>query len=250
MSEDDPAEDPSERHEPRRTWFLRGAREIFSIPGLILASAFVGFAGLAQGAGLTLAQTIFMTAAIWALPAQVVMVGGILAGSGLPAVAFAVALSSVRLTPMVVTLVPELRADNTRNWVLYALSHFVAVTSWVIAMERVRQMPRRVRTTFYAGLGMALVTMNVTVVTVVFALAGRLPPVVSAALFMLTPIYFLTSLWGSARERAGQVAMLIGLVLGPLFHLVVPGLDLVATGIVGGLAAYGFHKLAAGRRSA
>ena len=33
---------------------------------------------------------------------------------------------------------------------------------------------------------------------------------ISAALFMLTPIYFLTSLWASARERAGHVAMVLG----------------------------------------
>jgi predicted branched-subunit amino acid permease len=232
----------------RRTpWFLRGTREAFSVPGLILASAFIGFAGLAKEAGLTLAQTVFMTGFVWALPAKVVLVGAILSGNTLAASAFAVALSSIRLMPMVVALVPEMRAPRTRKWVLYLLSHFVAVTSWVLAMERLPGIPRNVRTAYYAGLGSTLVVVNMIVVAVVFLIAERLPAAASAALFLLTPIYFLTSLWGSARERAGHVAMIIGLVLGPVFHTVLPEFDLLAAGLIGGLAAYGFHHLSPGK---
>jgi len=222
-------------------WMMRGARAAISIPALILASAFVGFAGLARDAGLTLAQTVFMTGVVWALPAKVVLVGAVIANNSLPAAAFAVALSSVRLAPMVVAIVPEMRAKHTRKWVLYLLSHFVAVTSWVLAMEKFRHVPREHRTAFYGGLGGSLVLTNMIVVGVVFVLAGRLPPTVSAALFFLTPMYFLTSLWGSAREAAAKYAMLLGLAVGPVFHVVVPGFDLLASGLVAGLAAFAIH---------
>lgn len=234
----------------RRLWYLRGARTAVSIPGLILASAFVGFAGLAKEAGLTLAETVFMVGMVWALPAKVVLVGAILSGASLPAAAFAVALSSIRLAPMVVALVPELRGPKTPRWVLYVLSHFVAVTSWVLAMERLRGIPRDMRTSYYAGLGSTLVLVNMAVVAIVFLLADSLPPAVSAALFLLTPMYFLTSLWGSARERAGHVAMAIGLVVGPLLHLVVPGFDLLGAGLIGGGVAFAFHKLSRRRAPA
>lgn len=234
----------------RRLWYLRGARTAVSIPGLILASAFVGFAGLAKEAGLTLAETVFMVGMVWALPAKVVLVGAILSGASLPAAAFAVALSSIRLAPMVVALVPELRGPKTPRWVLYVLSHFVAVTSWVLAMERLRGIPRDMRTSYYAGLGSTLVLVNMGVVAIVFLVADSLPPAVSAALFLLTPMYFLTSLWGSARERAGHVAMVIGLVVGPLLHLVVPGFDLLGAGLIGGGAAFMFHKLSRRRAPA
>ncbi len=222
-------------------WMMRGARAAISIPALILASAFVGFAGLARDAGLTLAQTVFMTGVVWALPAKVVLVGAVIANNSLPAAAFAVALSSVRLAPMVVAIVPEMRAKHTRKWVLYLLSHFVAVTSWVLAMEKFRHVPREYRTAFYGGLGGSLVLTNMVVVGVVFVLAGRLPPAVSAALFFLTPMYFLTSLWGSAREAAAKYAMLLGLAVGPVFHVLVPGFDLLASGLVAGLAAFAIH---------
>jgi predicted branched-subunit amino acid permease len=245
----DDATPPAPTIADRRHWYLRGVRAAGSIPGLILASAFVGFAGLAKEAGLTLAETVFMTGVVWALPGKVVLIGAILSGASLPAAAFAVALSSVRLMPMVVALVPELRGRHTPKWVLYVLSHFVAVTSWVIAMERLGGIPRAMRATWYAGIGSTLVLANMGVVAVVFLVADRLPPAVSAALFLLTPMYFLTSLWGSARERAGHVAMVLGLGLGPLFHVFVPQYDLLAAGLIGGIAAYAFHRLSRRRRA-
>lgn len=242
-----PGEAPTARQ--RRRFFLLGARAGVSIPGLILASAFVGFAGLAKDAGFTLSQTIFMVAAIWALPAKVVLVGAVMSGASLGAAAFAVALSSVRLMPMVMALVPELRGPRTPRWVLYALSHFVAVTSWVLSMQQLPAVPRALRTTYYAGLALFLMAANMAVVAVVYGVAESLPETVSAALLLLTPMYFLTSLWGSARERAGHVAMVLGLVLGPVFHVLSPRFDLVAAGVLGGGLAYAFHRARRGGRA-
>lgn len=230
--------------EQRRAYFLRGVLAALSVPGLILASAFVGFAGLAKEAGFSLVETLFMVAVVWALPAKVVLIGAILSGASLAAAFFAVALSSIRLMPMVVALVPELRSPRTRGWALYVLSHCVAVTSWVIAMQKLPSVPRPLRTTYYAGLGFSLIGFNMLIVAVVYLIADRLPPAVSAALLLLTPMYFLTSLWGSARERAGHIAMVLGLGLGPLFHIVLPGFDLLAAGLLGGAGAYVVHRLA------
>ena len=239
----DPAVPNSPKIDSGRFWFFRGVRAAASVPGLILISAFVGFAGLAREAGITVEQAVFMTGFVWALPAKVVLIGAIMAGNSLPAAAFAVALSSVRLTPMVVALMPELRSPKGRPWVLYLLSHFVAVTSWVIAMEKVRDVPREMRTLWYGGLGGTLVVANMIVVACVYVVAESLPPPLSAALLLLTPIYFLTSLWGSARETASHFAMVLGIILGPLFHTIIPGFDLMAAGFIGGGAAYAIHLM-------
>ena len=190
---------------------------------------------------MTMAQAVFMVGVIWALPGMVVLVGAVLSGVGLFAAAFAVALSSVRLTPMVVALVPELRGTRTSKLTLYLLAHFVAVTSWVIAMETIGNVPRDVRTSYYFGLGSILVVVNMAVVAIVFAIAATLPPVVAAGLFLLTPMYFLTSLWGSAREQAAHIAMVLGLVLGPVLHVFAPGFDLLGAGLIGGGLAYAAH---------
>lgn len=242
-----PPDSSSGKRQSRLEWLFRGVAASVSVPALILMSAFIGFAGLAREAGLTVWQTVFMTGVVWALPGKVVLVGAIMAGTSLPAAAIAVSLSAVRLTPMVVALAPELRGSRTRAVTLYALSHFVAVTSWVLAMEHVRKVPRDMRTIWYLGLGATLVLANMVVVAIVFLLAPRLPASASAALLLLTPIYFLTSLWGSAREKASHVAMVLGLLLGPVFYLLVPGFELLATGFVGGGAAYLIHRLSAKR---
>jgi predicted branched-subunit amino acid permease len=234
---------PSPSFAERRRWFFIGTSRVLSVPGLILCTAHIGFADLAQQAGMTATQAVFMVLVIWALPGMVVLVGAVLSGAGLLAIAFAVALSSVRLTPMVVALVPELRGTRTRKLTLYLLSHFIAVTSWVIAMETVRDVPRDLRTSYYFGLGSILVLVNMVVVAVVYAIAAALPPVVAAGLFLLTPMYFLTSLWGSAREQAAHIAMVLGLVLGPVLHLFAPGFDLLGAGLIGGGLAYAVHLL-------
>ncbi|MCX7305315.1 MAG: AzlC family ABC transporter permease [Hyphomicrobiales bacterium] len=225
----------------RGHWFLTGAGKAISIPGLILFTAHIGFAGLAREAGMTMGQAVFMVLAIWALPGMVVLLGAVMSGAGLVAAAFAVALSSVRLTPMVVALVPELRGPRTNRLTLYLLAHFIAVTSWVIALQTVRDVPRDLRTSYYFGLGSSLVLVNMVVVWLFYLVAEDLPPVVAAGLFLLTPMYFLTSLWGAAREQAGHMAMVFGLVLGPLLHVFVPGLDLLGAGLIGGGLAYGAH---------
>lgn len=224
-------------------WFLRGCTRICSIPALLLMSSFIGFAGLAIESGITVVQAVFMTLTIWALPAKVVLIGAISAGAALPATALAVGLSSVRLMPMVVALLPELQGPKTRKLTLVVLCHFVAVTAWVMAMEELRKIPRDMRTSYFAGVGMVLVGTNAIVVAIVYSLSTSFPPIVFAALFMLTPMYFLTSLWRSAREWAGQVAMISGIVLFPIFHHLAPGYDLLITGIFGGLIAFGFHRI-------
>lgn len=225
----------------RRHWFLTGAGNVISIPALILFTAHIGFAGLAREAGMTMGQAVFMVLAIWALPGMVVLLGAVMSGAGIIAVAFAVALSSVRLTPMVVALVPELRGPRTNRLTLYLLAHFIAVTSWVIALQTVRHVPRDLRTSYYFGLGSSLMLGNMVVVWLFYLVAEDLPPVVAAGLFLLTPMYFLTSLWGAGRERAGHIAMVLGLVLGPVLHIFAPGLDLLGAGLIGGGLAYAAH---------
>jgi predicted branched-subunit amino acid permease len=174
--------------------------------------------------------------------------GAINAGNGIFSAAFAVALSSMRLTPMVVALIPEMRTPRTSKWMLYLVSHFVAVTAWVLALEQMHRVPPERRTVWFLGLGSTLILINMIVVAVIYTLAADLPDALSAALLLLTPLYFVTSLWGSARERAGHVAMISGLLLWPLIHLVLPDFSLLATGVIGGAIAFGYHRHARGKR--
>lgn len=219
-------------------WFASGAAGIASIPALILMTSFAGFGVFCRESGLTLAQSLFMTVTMWALPSKVVLVSAIGAGAGAAATGLAVALASIRLMPMVASWVPLVRGPETPKWQLYGLSHFVAITSWVFAALHLPKLPREARVPYFAGFALVLISVNCVVVAVSFVSVSKLPVVMAAALFFLTPLYFLTALIAAARIPAEAYAMGAGLVLGPLlFWLNVP-LDLLWVGLLGGTGAY------------
>ena len=219
-------------------WFWRGMRKIVSLPAFILMTAFIGFAGFARESGIEAVHAVFMTATIWALPAQVVLIAAIGAGMTLVPTFVAVTLSSVRLMPMVTSLAADLRAEKTRTLTLLLLSHFIAVTSWVMASQNIDRVPRQFRTAFFGGFAVTLTTFNILVVLAVYLFSTGIPSMVLGALFFLTPVYFLTSLWATARDRVVKLAMISGLVLGPVFHMIAPEFDLLLAGVGGGAIAF------------
>ncbi len=225
-------------------WFARGTTGIASVPALILMVSFVGFGVLCRESGLSLGQAVFMTASIWALPSQVVLVGAVASGASLLVTAIAVALSAVRLTPMVAAWVPMVRQPDTPRWRLLALSHFVAITAWVWSFLKLPALPRAARIPYFSGFAVTLSICNIAVTAASYLLAAALPVEAAAALFFLTPIYFLTALSAAARIAAERYALAIGLALGPLLNWLDVGLDLLWAGLGGGTLAWLAGRLA------
>ena len=221
-----------------RDWFLTGMKGIFSLPAIILMLSFVGFCAFTAQAGIPVEQVVFMTGVVWALPAKVILVSSILGGANLATAFIAVTLSSIRLMPMVAALVPEIRTEKTPTWLLLVLSHFVAITAWVFAMERVQAVPRERRIAFFAGFGITLVLANMLLVAVVYHFVAEFPPILAGCLFFLTPVYFLASIWSSARHPVIYVALAVGLIAGPLFYWLAPEFDILLAGVGGGTLAW------------
>ncbi|CAN7524062.1 AzlC family ABC transporter permease [Pararhizobium sp. LjRoot255] len=221
-----------------RHWFLTGMTGIFSLPAIILMLSFVGFCAFTAQAGIPVEQVVFMTGAVWALPAKVILVTAILGGANVLTAFIAVTLSSIRLMPMVAALVPEIRTERTPTWLLLFLSHFIAITAWVFTMERVQSVPRERRIAFFAGFGITLVLANMALVAVVYRFVAEFPPLVAGCLFFLTPVYFLASIWSSARHPVIYVALIVGLIAGPVFYWLAPEFDILLAGVGGGTAAW------------
>lgn len=228
--------------DPAAKWILLGMRQVVSAPALILVVAHLGFAGLAREAGVTWTEATFMVATIWALPANLILLGAVTAGLSLAATALAVCLSSLRMMPMVIALLPDLRAPGTRRSTLLFLSHFVAVTAWVVALDKLPTVPRAHRTQFFAGFAITLTVVNTTAVAFAFNLMGQLPALATGALAFFTPVYFLTSLYGSARELSGRLALLTGLLAIPVANWLTPGFDILVAGVVGGVIAFAIGR--------
>jgi predicted branched-subunit amino acid permease len=234
--------DDSQTIGSRRDWFLTGMKGIFSLPAIILMLSFVGFCAFTAQAGIPVEQVVFMTGMVWALPAKVILVSSILGGANLLTAFIAVTLSSIRLMPMVAALVPEIRTEKTPTWLLLFLSHFVAITAWVFAMERVQAVPRERRIAFFAGFGITLVLANMLLVAVVYQFVAEFPPIVAGCLFFLTPVYFLASIWSSARHPVIYVALAVGLIAGPLFYWLAPQFDILLAGVGGGTLAWAAER--------
>jgi predicted branched-subunit amino acid permease len=229
---------------PHLHWFLVGMRGLFSVPAIILMVSFIGFSAFAVESGIGRGEAMFMTVIVWALPAKMILIGMMSSGANLFACFLAVSLSSIRMMPMVASLIPEMRGRNTPTWLLLFLSHFVAITAWVYAMGNLNKIPREGRVAFFAGFGITLVAVNTVLVGICYSLVASFPPIVAGVLFFLTPVYFVASIWATGRHTVVKIAFIIGIISGPLLALITPGFDILIAGIGGGTLAYALDRYA------
>lgn len=214
---------------------MSGLRATLGAPALVLFASFLGFGSLARGNGWDLLQGLVASAAIWALPGQIAMMESWAVGAGVLAAVTAVALTNLRLMPMVISLLPQLRRAGTPRWQVLLAAHLIAVTSWVIGMQRCPPLPEKERLPFFFGIAAGLWLASMIGTASGYLLAGSVPAQVSLGLVFLNPVYFLLILMPeSLRNRPQVLSLAFGAVLGPLFHLASRDWGLLATGLVAG----------------
>jgi predicted branched-subunit amino acid permease len=213
-------------------------REPPVIPALILGLSFVGFGALAKSTGFGLLPAVYATIFIFALPGQVVLVDQVTRGLPLLTTALAVSLTSVRFLPLTLAILPQLRRTQGGRPVDYVASHFVAVTLWIESMRRIPTLPYQMRVAYYFGLALILVGAATAGTVIGYAASGFLPKSVAASLLFVTPLYFMLGMMSAVRRRSEYIPLVLGFALGPVFHILVPSLDLIVTGVIGGSAAY------------
>ena len=110
-------------------------------------------------------------------------------------------------------------------------------------MHRVPPLPREQRMAYYHGFALACILVSTAFTAAGFYLLHAIPPLFGAALLFVSPLYFLIAVMRGARGRLDWAALALGLVLTPFAVAYIGGgLDLLAVGLVGGTAAYLFHK--------
>ncbi|MCS0505250.1 AzlC family ABC transporter permease [Ancylobacter mangrovi] len=230
-------------------WFLRGAVASLSAPGFVLLATFLGFGGLLHDLGFPIVAGLLSTVLVWALPAQVILVGGLASGSSLPALAIAVCLSGVRLLPMVVSLMPLMRGRRPRLWQELLCAHFVAVTLWAEGFRLLPKVPTAARPAFSVGVGAGLMTTSVIGTAAGFYLTNVLPAPLAVALLLLTPISFTILLVRNAKARVDWLAIVLGAAISPFASYLPGGLDLFWAGVGGGTLAFLIARLLPKRRT-
>ncbi len=222
----------------RRAAFASGLAIALTVPGLILVASAAGFGALARDAGISPGNAMLMMGALFALPAQVVMVDQLARGGSLIGAALAVTLIGVRLLPMTVLVAPFLGGRMASPAGKILAVHAVAITAWIEGMRRLPHRREAVRLPYFLGIGSGLVLGALIGTWIGYGVAGAVPPPFAAALLFLTPIYFMLSLLVTAARASDWLAIGFGAALGPVLFVLAPGFDLLLTGLVGGTAAH------------
>jgi predicted branched-subunit amino acid permease len=210
---------------------------------IVLVGTYISIGALAHDLGFAVGWVVLSTVLIWAAPAQVILITSLATGAAPLETGIAVSLSGMRLLPMVMALLPVLRTAKTRVSAFVLPAHFTAVSMWVEALRLAPALPRKNRIAFVNGLATGLVGGAVSATITGYHLAGILPNDLVAAMLFLTPMSFLTSAVRNARLLSDKAAYVIGIVMAPLLAYEQVGLDLLWTGLTGGTAAYGLHRL-------
>jgi predicted branched-subunit amino acid permease len=221
------------------TAWLGGIRQAWlSIFAYVLFGTYIGIGALAYDFNFSLVWVTMSTLLVWAGPAQVILISTLGGGAQLIEVAIAVGLSGVRLLPMVVALMPMLRGPNTKTHQLLLPAHFTAVSMWVESMRLAPQIPVERRIPFVNGLATGYLMSAVIATVLGYYLAARLPILFTAALLFLTPVSFLVSIARNSNLLVDRLALILGLVLGPVLAYRNIELDVMWAGIAGGTIAY------------
>jgi len=214
-----------------------------SVLAYVLIGTYVGIAALAHDFGFSLWWVVASTVLVWAGPAQVILISALGAGATPLETALAVGLSSARLLPMVISLLPLIKTPQTRGRELVLPAHLTAISMWIESLRLLPTWPRATRIPFANGLGVGFMLAAQAGTVLGFYLAAALPPILTAGLLFLTPMSFLISTTRNCRLASDWLALALGVVLGPVLAAWQVGLDLLWTGIVAGTVAYGVGRL-------
>jgi predicted branched-subunit amino acid permease len=219
-----------------------------SVFSLVLAGSYIGIGALAHDFGFSIGWMTASTLLVWAAPAQVILVSTLGAGAAFVEVALAIALSAVRLLPMVVALLPLLKTERTRQRSLILPAHLTAISMWVESLRLLPRIPRENRIAYCNGIGLGFMAIACIAGVIGYLLAGRLPLPLAATLLFLTPMAFLVSVIRNSRLMVDRLAFGIGFAVGPLMMWGKVGLALMWTGLIGGSVAYAVSRLYARRK--
>lgn len=221
----------------RRGPIARGMIDAIGMPVVTLFASMIGYGSMAREAGLGLWPAVVSTAVVWGLPGQIAMIELYALGAPMLAVVAASSAANARFLPMVLSVMPLFNEALPRRRWRYVVAQFMSLNPWAAIMRRGPSMPAAERPPYYAGFAFMCVSAALLGTATGFDLAGSMSREVTLTLVFLNPVFFIL-VFADARGRAAVMAVLAGIVAGPLFHLLSADWGLLLTGAVAGSGAY------------
>ncbi len=223
---------------PPLLWYVQGLKEGINLPAAVLFATFVGIGSLMHDSGFSLLWAQLATILIWAGPGQIIITSAMSSNEAPLLIAFAVSMSSLRLLPMVTSLMPYLRAARPSRLTLLLCAHLTAISMWTEGFRLLPNTPVERRVPLYLGLGTVLMASAVLATWVGYAIAGRIPLAFAAGLLFLTPCFFVLTLLVNARKTPDYLPILAGFVILVATTPLNTGLEFAFAGVGGGTLSY------------
>ncbi len=217
---------------------LKGSRS----PAIPLAACFVALGALLKDAGFNIQQSAASSFFTYALPGQLVMAESLLVGASVINIFIAVWLVNFRLYPMTVSLFPLLVHKSQPKWKYYLSSHFLAVSSWLIAKESYKKINKKHRIDFWIGIGIGTWSTAILMTIVGYLSAEYLNKDMLIGLAIVNPVYFFCMMIGAMKNLSISIAVILGTILGPLIYLYSTEWSLLFAGLIAGTIAFIFEK--------
>ncbi len=215
----------------------RAVTDALGFPALMLLASMTGFGALARESGLTLGVALGSTAGVWGLPGQVALAE--LHAAGVPAllVILAVSLANARFLPMAVSFIPLMRSSARSYGWMFLFVQLMSINSWAAGLRNFPEIAPDMRLRYY--ILFALICMSAGLIGTVLGFVGvvAMPRPLALGLIFINPLFFAVLLAGST-GRPAILALLVGMPLGPVFHMLSPDWGLLATGVIGGTVAF------------
>jgi len=219
---------------------LEGARDAFGTPAAVLFAGMLGFGAMGKANGLDMWVTSAASFFMFALPGQVVLLEMVIMGASGVAIAMAVTLTATRFFTMCLTLFPQF-PQKQRSRFYYLLVHFMAMSSWAVAMKDFPKIDPEKRLSYYTGFALVCWGVSTPATVLGYLIAGEVPTYLNLGLVFINPLFFLLT-FTEVKPRGNRIAILIGAISGPLVYLWQPNYALLICGLVGGSIAYSIDK--------
>ena len=121
-------------------------------------------------------------------------------------------------------------------------SHFLAVSSWLIAKESYKKINKKHRIDFWIGIGIGTWSTAILMTIVGYLSAEYLNKDMLIGLAIVNPVYFFCMMIGAMKNLSISIAVILGTILGPLIYLYSTEWSLLFAGLIAGTIAFIFGK--------
>ncbi len=216
--------------------------DALSLPAFILFFTMMGFGSLMQATGFEAGMAALATVLIWGLPGQLAMVELTATGQGIVAIVVACSLANARFMPMVVSFVPALARGGVSFWRQLLDAQLLSINSWAMCLREFPRVEPAWRHLYYVTFASSIMSAAVVGTLAGFYGAFFLPAAIVLGLIFTSPLFFALVL-STTRGLEERLSMLAGCAIVGFAHWLLPAVDLLVTGFIGGSLGFALGRL-------